>query len=104
LYDRAVAQVARLQAGAVQYKAVDLGYRPGTALNCIHAVSDIDPDNGLLETGTDYGDEATYLVAHHLMRWLINPYQVHECVYDRLGLRGLPIPARTWGRAPGSWW
>jgi hypothetical protein len=103
LYDRARAQIARLESGALQYKALDLGLRPYSASNCIHALSDIDADGGLLDTGADYGAEASYQVAHHFLRWMINPYQVHEWVYDRLGLRDWPIEPRTWGRAPGRW-
>jgi hypothetical protein len=103
LYDRAVAQVARLKGGSVGYKTFDLGVRPASACNCVHALSDIDQDNGLLETGLHYGAEASYLVAHSLRRWMIEPEVTHEWVYDRLGLRDQPITPRTWGRTPAAW-
>ncbi len=103
LYDRALVQIARLESGALGYKALDVGQRPRYASNCIHAVSDVDTDGGLLDTGPHYGEEASYLVAYHFRRWTIDPCRVHEWVYDRLGLRGLPIQPRTWGRAPAAW-
>jgi hypothetical protein len=42
LYDRAAAQVARLQGGTVRYRAID-GNQDLTIDDCIHAVADIDP-------------------------------------------------------------
>jgi hypothetical protein len=44
---------------------------PGTASNCIHALSDIDTDTRLLETGTARGEAASYLVLEHLQRSVI---------------------------------
>src|ERR1017187_2668116 len=52
LYDRALRQEARLKKGDIDYKAIDFLFRPKSATNCIHAVCDIDMDNGLLATGT----------------------------------------------------
>src|SRR5262249_21636430 len=66
LYDRAVAQECRLASGAIGYKVLDCGVRPGCASNCIHAVSDI-VEGPLLQTGTAYGDEAGAMVAHHFL-------------------------------------
>jgi hypothetical protein len=99
LYDRAVAQEARLRSGAVQYKVLDCGLRPSEASNCIHAVSDL-AGGALLDTGAAYGEEASCLVAHHLRRWMINPHLTHEWVYQRLGLEGVAVQSRSWGRAP----
>jgi hypothetical protein len=110
LYDRALAQIARLGSGAVQYKVIDAGYRPHRASNCIHAVSDLDADRGLLETGALHGEAASQRVALHLRRWMVEPSQVHAWVGARLGLGAYPItqraleplPAdgRSWGRIP----
>jgi len=86
LYDRAVAQEARLNSGFVLYKAIDRRFRPGTASNCIHAVADLDTDNGLLRSGQGRGDAASRQVAQHLERWVINPEQSHTWVASRLGL------------------
>ena len=97
MYDRALRQIARLQAGGVQYKALDAGFRPLAASNCIHAVSDIDQDNGLLDTETAHGEAASYLVVRHLERWINDPGQKHDWVYDQLGLRQYPIVRRDLG-------
>jgi hypothetical protein len=91
LYDRAVEQEARLNSGRVLYKALDRRFRPGTASNCIHAVSDLDLDNGLLHTGPGRGDEASSMVAQHLHHWIIDPEQTHTWVASRLGLTDQPI-------------
>jgi hypothetical protein len=64
LYDRAVRQEARLRSGRVLYKALDRRFRPGMASNCIHAVSDLDIDHGLLRSGQGRGDAASRQVAH----------------------------------------
>jgi hypothetical protein len=54
LYQRALIQEERLRSGRVLYKAIDRNYRP-QASNCIHAVSDIDTDNGLFHVGREWG-------------------------------------------------
>jgi hypothetical protein len=87
LYDRAVKQEARLNSGLVLYKAIDRRFRPGMASNCIHAVSDLDIDNGLLHSGQGRGDAASQQVAQHLKRWVIEPEQTHTWVAGRLGLK-----------------
>jgi hypothetical protein len=86
LYQRAVRQVERLNRGAIAYKAIDRRFRPDQASNCFHAVSDIDTDNGLLNTGIAHGDEASVMVLRHLERWIIRPEEVHSWIADRLGL------------------
>ena len=86
LYDRAVEQEARLNSGQVLYKAIDRRFRPGAASNCIHAVADLDVDNGLLHSGQGRGEAASRQVAQHLNRWTINPEQTHTWVASRLGL------------------
>ena len=86
LYDRAIKQEARLNSGLVLYKALDRRFRPGMASNCIHAVSDLDTDNGLLHSGQGRGEAASRQVAQHLNRWIINPGQTHAWVASRLGL------------------
>jgi hypothetical protein len=95
LYDMARAHIARLEAGAFEYKTLDLGVRPRIASNCIHAVCDIDQEDGLLNTGVWYGEKASCLVVQHFRRWMINPDLTHTWIYDRLGLKGLPIEQRT---------
>jgi hypothetical protein len=87
LYHRAIQQEARLNSGLMLYKAIDRRFRPGTASNCIHAVSDLDMDNGLLHSGQGRGDAASRQVAQHLSRWIIEPEKTHTWVAGRLGLK-----------------
>jgi hypothetical protein len=86
LYDRARKQIDLLEKGEVQYKAIDARFRPTAASNCIHAVADIDTDNGYLSVGTAHGAGASRMVLDHLSRWIIKPDQTHEWVGKRLGL------------------
>jgi len=90
LYDRAAAQVARLNSGTVAYKVLDTPFRPNGASNCIHAISDLDTENGLLNTGTARGVEASLMVLKHLQRWIIDPSETHEWVSRELGVDGIP--------------
>ena len=91
LYDRAVLQAERLFHGKTLYKALDQHTRPlGIAINCMHAVSDIDTDQGYLMTGTAHGNEATRLVAKHLSHWIEDPSIVHQEVAKDLGIADIP--------------
>ena len=99
LYDRAIKQEARLKSGRVLYKAIDRKFRPGMASNCIHAVSDLDTERGLLRSGQGRGDEASYQVAQHLRRWIIDPGQTHAWVASRL-LNDHPVNRRDLEQQP----
>jgi hypothetical protein len=90
LYDRALTQEERLRSGRVQYKAIDRNYRP-QASNCIHALSDIDTDNGFLHVGPEWGEAASRDVANYLRRWTINPEKTYPRVSERLDLRDFLI-------------
>jgi hypothetical protein len=95
LYDRALKQETRLNRGELLYKALDGALRPEReAVNCFHAVADIDTERGLLETGTAHGDAATEMVAQHLRRSIIDPERTHDWVADRLGLKNYTITRR----------
>lgn len=87
MHDRAEKQVARLEKGTIGYRAVDNLLRPEKASNCIHAVCDIDADDGLLETGTAFGRAASSLIVKHFRRWIIDPDKRHEEINKRLGLK-----------------
>jgi hypothetical protein len=100
LYDRARAQIVRLDSLAVEYKTLDFRLRPDSASNCLHALLDLDQDDGLALTGFSYGEGSGYVVTDAFRRWMINPAQTHEWVYVRLGLCGCPITARTCTRMP----
>jgi hypothetical protein len=86
LFERAVRQEARLKKGDIDYKALDLRFRPNTAMNCVHAVCDIDTDKGLLATGTTSGNDASHLVLTHLSRWIIDYDGTHDWIGRRLEL------------------
>jgi hypothetical protein len=95
LYDRALAQEERLRTGRVQYKAIDRNFRP-QASNCIHAVCDVDTENGLFHIGREWGEEATRDITDHLRRWIIDPQNSYPWLSERLGLKELqvlPAPA-----------
>jgi hypothetical protein len=94
LFTRAVRQETRLREGDVAYKALDRRFRPGAATNCFHAISDIDTENGLLDTGLAHGDDATYMVLRHLKRWIIRPQETYDWVARRLGLSKTTIVQR----------
>ncbi len=91
LYERAVQQVARLESGAVQYKLLDRRFRPHRAICCIHAVSDIHPENRILDSGRARGESASALVVRHLRPWILAPDETHDWVSERLGLSAYPI-------------
>jgi hypothetical protein len=86
LFDRAVLQEARLKKGDLDYKLLDTRFRSATAMNCIHAVCDIDTEGGLLPTGTAHGKEASLMVLTHLSRWIVDNDKTHEWVGQRLEL------------------
>jgi len=100
LYDRALKQIDLLESDKVQYKALDVRFRPETAINCIHAVSDLDTDEGLLDTGAACGEVASRMVALHLRRWIIRPETTHAWVIKRLGLEDYAITRRIWDEWP----
>jgi hypothetical protein len=86
LYERALRQETRLKKGDIDYKALDVRFRPDTAMNCIHAVCDIDTDNGLLATGTASGNDASYMALTHLSRWIIEYDGTNDWIGRRLDL------------------
>jgi len=87
LYDRAAKQKARLESGAVRFKAIDLKVPLNRQehSNCIHAVSDITGEE--LATGTAHGNAASGMVVRHLRPWMINSEETHKWVSDGLGLK-----------------
>ena len=86
LYERAVKQEERLKKGEVAYTVMDRRYRPVGAMNCIHALCDIDADNGMLETGTNRGNQASLTVLSHFSRWLVDRDTTHDWLIKRLEL------------------
>jgi len=96
LYERALKQIDRLESNKIEYKAIDVRFRPERASNCIHAVSDIDADDGLVDVGTACGDEASRAVASHLRRWMFDPEKTHDWVSGLIGLDDKTVTRRTW--------
>jgi hypothetical protein len=94
LYDRVVKQVERLNNGELKYRCFDTMSR-ATAKNCIHALSDIDVDNGRLNTGSTRGRDATQMVVEHLKRFFVSQGVVPEAdsLLDALGLTRFKQPA-----------
>jgi hypothetical protein len=86
LFDLTRQQIERLERGGMGYKALDLRFRGAGASNCIHAVSDIDTEKGLLTTGTAFGESASYMVLRHLQRWIIDPQKTYPEIAERLKL------------------
>jgi hypothetical protein len=85
LYDRAQAQIKRLNSGQVAYKAIDRRFRPRGATNCFHAISDI-VDGPLLDTGSAFGEAASRMVLQHISPSIIDPTEIHRNLVPRLGL------------------
>jgi hypothetical protein len=98
LYDRALKRIEQLESGRMQYKAIDFRFRPESAINCIHAVTDLDADKGLLDTGGACGEEAGRIVMEHLRRWIIAPDTTHDWLAERLGLDESVVVRRSWNR------
>jgi hypothetical protein len=98
LYERALSQIRRLESGQVAYRALDGRFRPGTATNCFHAVSDI-VDTPLLDTGTAFGVPASAMVLQHLAPWVIDPTKAHRELDSYLGLDDYAISFRDEGPA-----
>lgn len=93
LYERALAQKALLESGQIGWQACDGGNRRlGRAINCVHAVSDIDCDAGKLVTGLRCGAHASRFIVEHLSRWIVQPCAVHEWVNELIGVAGYPYP------------
>jgi hypothetical protein len=92
LYERARRQESILNSGSVLFKAIDERFRPGPASNCIHAVSDIDMDNGILHVGRQWGTGASRAVVEHLRRWIIAPERTYPSIARKLGLSNSVIP------------
>jgi hypothetical protein len=96
LFEQALRQIELLDGGKVRYKAIDLGLREGRdvrALNCVHAVSDVDREPAPLRTWMSYGDAAVRKVVWHLRRWIKGQRLEHPKVWGA-------IWAATWQGTP----
>jgi hypothetical protein len=99
LYRRAIVRARLLQSGVIGYNSIDRPYRP-KASDCIHALSGVDVDPGLLRTRSAHGDIASYIVLQHLCRWLIHPEVVHDWLLGPLGFNQYCIWRRSLANRP----
>jgi hypothetical protein len=92
LYDRACAQRAHLEGGAVRYKAVDTLYPSARVSNCIHTLSDLGQEPSCLRVARrGWGEPASYFIALRLRPWIHDPERTYPRVAEELGLSEYPI-------------
>jgi len=91
LHERAIQQIdlleGRVRGRRVLYKSFDIGCREAegiVALNCVHAISDVDREGGPLRTWTSYGEQAAGIVVQHLGRWFEEPGRDHPEAWERI--------------------
>jgi hypothetical protein len=105
LYARAWRQIdlleGRIPGRRVLYKTLDLGYREGpcaSALNCVHAISDIDRERGAPRTLACYGESAARRIVLHLGRWIKEPRQdlsqAWDLIWEATWRPDAPLPLR----------
>jgi hypothetical protein len=100
LYDWGLEQKCRLESGVVKYKTIDpnVGPRVRYVSNCIHAVSDLDPEHGRLYylELRRFGEAASHWLAHQLVfrGQYINLGDNLDWINHQLGLDRYPIVHR----------
>jgi hypothetical protein len=90
LYAAAMNRIQFLNTNQLAYKMIDGAERPdldpwnrGSAINCIHALSDI---GGWLSTGFRHGIAASEAVVAHLSPAIVNPQVLHRGVAEQIQL------------------
>ena len=101
LYEKAKGRRDVLESGSVGYSPIDHRRRPKMA-DCMHAVSGVDVEPGLLRTRSAHGDIASYFVLEHLSWWLIHPETTHSHLISRLCLDQYCIHGRDFCARPHS--
>lgn len=101
LYQKAKVRRDILESGSVGYNPIDRRRRPLVA-DCIHGLSGVDVEPGLLRTRSAHGDIASYFVLEHLSRWLIHPETTYPRLISRLGLDQYCIRSRDFCERPHS--
>jgi hypothetical protein len=100
LYERAVERKAELESGSVKYKAVDpnFGPRARTVSDCIHGITDLDPDYGrrYYREIRRFGEAATHWAAHQIVHrgQRVNVEENIDWINQQLGLDRFPIVHR----------
>ncbi len=91
VFFRALDQIAHLQSGRVQYKAIDSFYPSSRVSNCIHAVSQVLDKRRVHIASPSWGETASYFVMIRLLPHVIDPCRRHDWVARALGLDRYPI-------------
>jgi hypothetical protein len=101
LYDSALEQIARLESGAVRYKAVDVLHRTSRTSNCIHALSDaLNGQRRLWVLSPGFGQNASADIVLRYAPWLIDQDQIHDWVALRLGVDTQTVIRREFSDEP----
>jgi hypothetical protein len=99
-YRRFVTQKAFLESGRVGYQCIDSvgeAARSGNGSNCIHAITDMDPEFGRLDYPlTKFGDAASEHIVKQILERpiVIDPPRTHDWLILALGLDKHPIVRR----------
>jgi hypothetical protein len=93
LFAMAKAQREHLEAGGTSYIVWDRGWRP-QALNCIHAVSDVDTTRPPLATGVALGDAAGWALVRYFMPRVRDRPGGGERLRRILGVDDVPVQQR----------
>ena len=95
-------QKARLESGQVKYKAIvpNCGPRVQSVSNCIHAITDLDPNRGRLYYSElrRFGEQASHFAAYRLLQseQVVNRGEDLGWIEERLGLDQYPIVNRPY--------
>jgi hypothetical protein len=101
LYRRFLVQKAFMESGQVGYQCIDTvgeSARQGDGCDCIHAITDMDPQFGRSYYRLSrFGEAGSEFIVEQLMTRgvLLNP-QPQDWLNERLGLTGYPILHRTY--------
>jgi len=99
IYARTLQQIARLESGQVRYMAIDpdFGPRVKTVSDCIHAITDIDQQQGrtFYSELLRFGNSASkFIVTILTERGRIDPNIRHDWILDAIGLANLGLIRR----------
>jgi hypothetical protein len=91
LYEKAVVREGQLESGIVQYLCMDRRYRNEFACNCIHAISDMDRKEPMLDSGSSHGKAASETIVNHLRPFVLPSTGPSTWLVDQLDLRSREI-------------